>query len=180
MKINIITPCCRPQNLHTISKSINIPKENYRWIVVCDTEKMIDDDLIPENCEIYNFKHPESISGNGQRNFAIDLVEDGYVYFNDDDTTLHPDLWENVKDLDNDIISFQQLYKDGRLRLNGDDVSVFHIDSHNFLTHIDLIGDTRFILDKYEADGHFAGECYLKSKNHIHIPKPLSIYNVLR
>lgn len=29
MFLNIITPCTRPENLHKISESINIPKENY-------------------------------------------------------------------------------------------------------------------------------------------------------
>jgi hypothetical protein len=180
MKINIITPCTRPNNLHIISSFINIPKENYRWIIVCDSDEMIDSQLIPKNCEIYTHKNPKSISGNAQRNFALDLVYEGYVYFNDDDTIPHSDLWNSVKDLNNDIISFQQIHKDGRLRLNGDVISVYHIDSHNFLTDINLIGDTRFILNKYEADGLFANECYLKSKNHIHIPKPLSVYNSLR
>jgi len=42
MFLNIITPSCRPENLHKISKSINIPRENYRWIVVFDLEEIPD------------------------------------------------------------------------------------------------------------------------------------------
>ena len=36
MFLNIITPCSRPENLRIISESINIQKENYRWIFVYD------------------------------------------------------------------------------------------------------------------------------------------------
>ena len=50
--LNIITPCSRPENLHIISQSINIPKDNYRWIVIYDGISLPSADLIPENCEI--------------------------------------------------------------------------------------------------------------------------------
>jgi hypothetical protein len=179
MFINIITPCSRPQNLHKIADSINIPKENYRWIVVCDSESLPDKDLIPNNCEIYTHKNPNSISGNSQRNFALDLISKGYVYFNDDDTLVHQDLWENIKDLDNDFITFYQLTKQGNIRLLGE-VKYQRIDSNNFLLSREIIGNTRWVLNRYEADGLFAIECYQKSKNPMVIKKPLSIYNQLR
>ena len=85
MFINIITPCSRPENLKVISESINIPKQNYRWIVVFDGFTYEEED-IPNNCEAYSIKDSNSIYGNAQRNFGIDLVTEGYLYFNDDDT----------------------------------------------------------------------------------------------
>ena len=60
MFLNIITPCSRPEFLDAVSKSINIPKENYRWIVVFDSE------TIPENipeCEAYCIKDINSVCG---------------------------------------------------------------------------------------------------------------------
>jgi hypothetical protein len=80
----------------------------------------------------------------------------------------------------NDFISFSQLNKDGSLRLKGDNISVNNIDSHNFIIDYSIIGDTRFIITKYDTDGYFAHECYNKSKNNIWVNKPLSIYNLLR
>jgi len=179
MFLNIITPCSRPQNLKKIAESINIPRENYRWIVVFDSETLPDKSLIPENCEAYPHKNPFSKVGNAQRNFALDLIETGHVYFNDDDTLMHPELWDNIKDLDNDFISFYQELKNGTLRLRGR-VMLAHIDSHNYVTRYDLIGNTRWVLNRYDADGVFAIECHRKSKNHIIIHKVLSTYNMLR
>jgi hypothetical protein len=181
MFLNIITPCSRPENLHEISKSINIDRSDYRWIVVLDMDEMPNIDLIPLNCEIYLHKDPISVFGNAQRNFALDLVEDGHIYFNDDDTTIHPDLWDNIKDLRQGFISFSQNNQDGSLRLEGNNIKLHSIDSHNFVVHIKIVewSSSRFKITEYDADGYFAIECYNKPCSKIFIPKVLSIYNSL-
>lgn len=180
LKLNIITPCSRPQNLLKISESINIPKENYRWIVVFDSENPPNKDLIPDNCEIYCHINKLSSSGNAQRNYALDLIDDGYVYFNDDDTIIHPRLWENIKNLNEDFISFKQLDKFGRPKMNGTDIRVGGIDTHQYIVKKEIIGDGKWINHLYEADGHFAVDCYKKSKTKKWIDDYLSIYNLLR
>jgi hypothetical protein len=179
MFLNIITPCSRPENLKKIAESINIPRENYRWIVVFDSETLPDKSFIPENCEAYSHKNPASKVGNAQRNFALDLIETGHVYFNDDDTLMHPELWENIKNLDNDFITFFQQFKNGKLRLIGK-VRLAMIDSHNYIASRDLIDNSRWNLNRYDADGLFAIECHKKSKKHIVLEKVLSTYNSLR
>lgn len=178
MILNIITPCSRPENLHKISKSINIPKENYRWIVVFDLDELPNNELIPNNCEVYLHRDKKSTVGHAQRNFALDLIKEGYVYMNDDDTIIHPELWENIKDLTEDFISFYQENKFGGIRLKGE-VGIRKIDSHNFIVNNNIIENTRFIIDKYEADGYFAIECFNKSKTKITVHKVLSTYNLL-
>ena len=173
--VNIITPCSRPENLEEIARSINFPK--YRWIVVFDGP-------IPENrpvqAECYSVVNKNSISGNAQRNFALDLVEDGWIYFNDDDTVIHPDLWDAIKDLDADFASFKQVFPSGVLRLEGKSVTLNNIDSHNFIMDVSLLGNSRWNLQRYDADGLFAHECWLKSRNYKYIDKVLSVYNALR
>lgn len=173
--VNIITPCSRPENLEKIARSINFPK--YRWIVVFDGP-------IPENrpaqAECYSVINKNSISGNAQRNFALDLVEDGWIYFNDDDTVIHPDLWDAIKDLDADFASFKQVFPSGVLRLEGKSVTLNNIDSHNFIMDYSLLGKSRWNLQRYDADGLFAYECWLKSRNYKYIDKVLSVYNALR
>jgi hypothetical protein len=179
MFLNIITPCSRPQNLEIISNSINIPKDQYRWIVVFDLLEAPAN--IPDNCEWYAIKDGNSMSGNAQRNFALNLVTHGHIYFNDDDTIMHPDLWENIKDEDDeDFISFKQTNKDGSIRLEAVNISVGTIDSHNFVTSVECVGDTRWVLNRYDADGVFAYECYQKAKNKSYINKVLSVYNTLK
>jgi hypothetical protein len=176
MFINIITPCSRPQNLKVISESINIPKENYRWLVVFDGLEIPE---VPDNCEAYCVKDTNSVYGNAQRNFALDLVTKGHVYFNDDDTTIHPELWDEVKDKEADFISFKQSNKDGSIRLEGNEIIPNFIDSHNFIVSVKCIS-TRWELNRYDADGVFAVECYNNAKEKLYIPKVLSIYNSLK
>ena len=183
MFINIVTPCSRPENLLKIAQSINIPKENYKWIIVFDSE------FVPElpdfldltvNVEMYAHKNPASVVGHAQRNFALNLIKEGYVYFNDDDTLIHPELWNNIKDLSADFISFDQAFADGRLRLKCGRTEVGFIDSHNYIIDRNTIGDTKFEIEHYTADGIFADSCAKKTNNKIFIDKILSIYNQLR
>jgi hypothetical protein len=177
--LNIITPCSRPQNLYKISQSINIPKQNYRWIVVFDFDELPDESLIPNNCEAYLLRDTESLAGHNQRNFAIDLVKHGHIYSNDDDTLLHPNLWGSIKKLNNDFISFKQNNTSGNLRLEGNRIAVNHIDSHNFIFSKNICENIKFDKRIYDADGYFAEECYKFSKTPIYLPIVLSIYNSL-
>ena len=180
MFLNIITPCSRPENLHVINNTINIPKENYRWIIVFDMDELPNKELIPENCETYTYKETGSVVGHAQRNFALNLIKKGHIYFNDDDTSLHPELWDNIKNNNSDFISFIQSEKDGTIRLIGNLIEVSHIDSHNFIVSNNIVGSTKFIINKYDADGYFAKECYNKTSSRSYINKPLSVYNLLR
>jgi hypothetical protein len=185
MFINIITPCTRPENLKAISKSINIPKENYRWIVVFDSLWLPNDKLIPDNCECYAVTNYLSRFGNAQRNYAIDLVKEGYLYFNDDDTVVHKKLWENVKDLNDDFIVFQQT-KNNKIRNDAKRVQVYEVDSHNFLVNMKTVGKTRWKLNDPDtdgldiADGLFAVEVFENAETIRRIFKPLAEYNTLR
>ncbi len=178
MFLNIITPCSRPQNLEIISKSINIPEDQYRWIVVFDLLEPPKN--IPDNCESYAIKDVNSTSGNAQRNFALDLITRGHIYFNDDDTIIQSNLWEEIKDLKDDFISFKQANKNTSIRLEGDNISVGNIDSHNFIVSTECVGNTRWVLNRYDADGVFANECYKKANTTLYIPKTLSVYNSLK
>jgi hypothetical protein len=185
MFLNIITPCSRPENLHKIAKTINIPTDRYRWLVVFDMDLLPDIKMIPENCETYLYRNPKSTVGHAQRNYAIELITNGHIYMNDDDTTIHPELWDNIKNTDADFISFSQSSKNNSIRLIGDSIQVGKIDSHNFIVSRKLVGNSRWIINKYDADGYFAQETYNKvvynsEFKKLYIPKVLSVYNNLR
>ena len=180
MYLNVITPCSRVENLPKIAESLQaIPTSKLRWIVVFDSPKL--PDKCPPEAECYAYWKRGSIAGNAQRNYALDKISKGHVYLLDDDTLLHPSLWKNIKDLDNhDFISFRQVEKGGALRLRGDRIEVNYIDTGNFIFSHSLPKSTRFIEDKYDADGYFAKELIQKAHSPIYIPEDLSIYNALR
>ena len=183
MFLNIITPCSRPENLHKIAESINIPTSNYKWIVVHDADKLPNINL-PDNATHIAQKVEHSVAGHGQRNIGFEQIDYGrnnWIYFNDDDTTIHPNLWDSICELDqHDFLHFYQDDKDHNIRLCNDDVEVCRIDSHNFLFKTELLGSSRFIIGDYCADGHFATEIYQKAQNPLYIQKVLSTYNSLR
>lgn len=179
MFLNIITPCSRPQNLAIISESINIPRDRYRWIVVFDLDEIPKD--IPPNCEAYAIKDAKSCCGNAQRNLALGLVKDGYIYFNDDDTIIHPKMWDKVKNISADIISFSQEFCDGAFARTGQNLYPNGIDTHQFIVSAELVGDTRWNLPSYDADGKFIQACAAKKTcRHVVLPEILSVYNYLR
>lgn len=179
--LNIITPCSRIYNLWHIEQSINIPKSKYRWIIVFDKD-IIPKVYLPKYAEVYAYHHPDSIVGNSQRNYALNHITHGHIYFNDDDTMIHPDLWVHIEDKlhSHDFISFDQSHKEGTLRLKGNNIKVNHIDSHNFIVSHDICQNSQFHINKYNADGFFATECFQKAKRPLYIPKVLSVYNQLR
>lgn len=181
MFLNIITPCSRPENLKAIEKSINIPKKNYRWIVVFDRDEIPTDIYLPKNAEYYCYRQWNSCVGHAQRNYALQLVEKGHVYFNDDDTVIHNELWKNIEYCDEmDFISFQQANKDGSLRIEGNHISIGCIDSHNFIVISKIARKNTFQVNLYYGDGCFAIDCYEESRKIMYIPKVLSVYNSLR
>jgi len=184
--INIITPCRRITNLEKLSKSINIPWRVYRWLVIVDANKPAILPTFPKNAEVYYFKD-DSVCGHGQRNYALKLLKelrtpphmDPYVYFLDDDTTLHPDLYTEIKDLTNDFIHFNQVNKNGSHRIGGT-VKVNHIDTGSVVAKLSLVQNFSWKTDLYNADGYFHEAVFAKAQNPIYINKPLSIYNNLR
>jgi hypothetical protein len=182
MFLNIVTPCSRPENLHTISKSINIPADLYKWWVVFDAHDLPDRTLIPNNCE--PLLHAGGKAGHAQRNYALDRIHAGHVYMNDDDTVMHAQLWQHIQHLHHDFISFKQNDVHGKLRLMGDKLKLGGMDSHNFIVSRDLIGNTRWG-HAYTADGRFVCDMHGKMQANAaftacYIPEVLSVYNALR
>jgi len=182
MFLNIITPCSRPDNLSKIADSINIPSKNYRWIIIVDTSKIHTKiSKISKNTDIFYTTNKNSVYGNAQRNYGLSKVEYGHVYFNDDDTIIHPKLWENIYDLEKyDFIWFKQLWKDGTVRLLSKQIKLDYIDSHNFLVSYEICKNLEWKLPIRYADGIFAEQCYKQSMHTVFIDKFLSVYNSLQ
>ncbi len=179
MKLTIITPCSRPENLQKIKESINV---KCTWIICYDSDKEIknfDDDWI---IEIFT---KGGIAGKKQVNHALDYVDkDSWVYVLDDDNLLHHkfniDLFSRLSFYYNGFIFSQEL-PDGSIRIpSKDNIKVCHVDQAQYLLHMSLIGEKRFI-QQYEADGIFIEQIYNEHADKILVTSEvLCYYNKLR
>lgn len=188
-KITIITPSIRPENLLKIKETIKFDYV-YKWIIVYDQNKIAetpflfkdDDKIIELMC--YSEK---SISGNAQRNYALDRLADDetYIYFLDDDTGLTNDIYKLF-----DILESEKVYTFGQKRdgnifpyinvLKGDIPEPYLIDTAQMLISSKLINILRWIEDRYNSDGYFIRNCIKYNKDAwIFVDEVLAGYNSL-
>jgi hypothetical protein len=160
-----------------ISKTI---PSGCRWIVVFDMNEFPFARL-PKNAEYHCLL--DHAFGYPQSNCALDLVYKGMVYFLDDDTLIHPDLYDTISGLDNDFIHFNQIRPKKEVGhpkyMIGKKVKPGWIDKGGFVVNREVIGDIRFRTDIYGADGYFAEECYNKATKPVFIDKVLAYHNKL-
>ncbi len=205
IKLNIITPCSRPENLYKLEKSIFERKDLFLidWFVCFDYSVNIDDKYIENLKKVKNrptfinwLRDTKSIAGNSQRNNCLDEIMNdlnkykGYCLFLDDDNIIHPDFWcEFVRDLEKHVLTSkayvyaQDRRSDLGIILNPKEIGVgfCKTDSSQYVVHTDLIGETRWIKDKYESDGIFIEEIYNKHKDKFYLSdKVVSYRNALR
>jgi len=187
-KITIITPCIRPENLLKIQESIDFDYVD-NWYIIYDGTKISElPNLLEKHDKIKEYIYVgEGISGNPQRNYALDLIEtqDTYLYFLDDDNIIHRDFYSLLDKLEpGRIYTFDQsrpnnVYPYKEL-LTGDNIEIYNIDTAMFLIDFNLCKNIRWEIDKYNADGYYIKECYEKNKdNWIYVNKIMSYYNKL-
>ncbi len=186
----IVTPCARPSNLRAIRNSLS-PAHEWVWVIVYSTKpdafQFTDDPRIHEVwCGLKGDNDNEkSTYGNMERNFALSLLSsfpDAYVYFLDDDNLVHPSFWSIVYPVlqrnTADFITFDQQRTPTEL-FYGPVGKVYHIDTAMFVARRSLVGDARWRLWRYEADGLFAQDMQKKSQRHVYIPHTCAYYNAL-
>lgn len=200
MLLNIITPMTRTENRVAIHDSI-FQQENpgfiIKWYVIVDNteeDSLCKEGLLPPHplqsmCHklIFFPSNGMGISGNIQRNRALECITSGYVYFLDDDNILHPDYLITMYDLINKNIGktiiTDQITKDGSYRLTAgpDKTKVCYIDTAQYTIPRIMIGDNRWSPFDYCADGNFIQEIYNRNQDKfVFINKPLCYYNYLR
>lgn len=179
-KITIVTPCYRQKNIPRMFDSILFDRID-KWIIVYDTSKDRKyDKLYPSNPKIVEVTNNLGISGNPQRNYGMSLVDDGFIYFLDDDNIIHPAFWNITRSLNTKYFyTFDQL-RDGNT-FYGNTIEVGKIDTAMFIATKEQIGNIKWIEDKYDADGYFISEILKNNKNsHKYINEIGSYYNYLR
>lgn len=179
-KLTIITPSYRLDNLLRLKNSIDFDYVD-QWIIVYDGSKINENpnlfqtDINKEKIEEYLFKG-NGISGNPQRNYALDQIKNTntFIYYLDDDNIIHPSLYKLLNVIDkNKIYTFNQ--ENG---IKGNNINVNCIDTAMFLIDFNLCKNIRWSPNYYNADGFYIKECYENNKeNHIFVDNELCYYN---
>ncbi len=202
MKKNLylITPCSRINNLSKIKKSIDFKKIK-KWIIVYDVNAIKKQKkLFTKSKSINEFflKDETSVSGNAQRNFALDYLnkkkdKNFYIYFLDDDNILHKNFYKIIEKLNNYnskmIYTFDQLRKQ-KIFINnsfqyvkilkGNIIKTGYIDIAMFLPNFSLINKIRWLKRKYTADGDYIVKCMKRNKQkHKYLPMVGCHYNYM-
>lgn len=190
MKVTFITPLTRPYNIKLMYISIieSITKDiEWKWIVVEDGDSLLNNDICLYTKYISYPSKDKGLSGNPQRNIAIDHIDwDSYVYFLDDDNIVYPSLFNRATKIlenSNKALIFSQAFGNGIPRLvpQPDRIVPCHIDTAQFLIPRDLIGDLKWENFNYCADGAFFGTLYNQHKERFIITKEiLCYYNYIR
>jgi hypothetical protein len=186
-KLNIITPCTRPQNLLKIHESIfeNVPSDlDVTWWVVPDFSKPFEIELPGTKFHTF-YTYGKGVVGHDQRNYALTYFPlEGHVKFLDDDNILHPNYYEEVAPYigTDKIIIVDQYLRDNTKRLEARPENVFpnHIDCDQYTFPITSVEYTTVPL-VYNGDGIFITMLYAKCKDRfVYINQPASYYNFLR
>ena len=158
------------------------------WIIVYDGKKIKENPHMFSSEKIKEYVYSgDGCSGNPQRNFALDHVQnpDTYIYFLDDDNLVHPDLYTIINTLeDNKIYTFNQDRPEDIFpftnNLKGNKIKLQTIDSAMFLVDFKLCKNIRWNTYKYFSDGIYITEIYSQHKNKwVYIDQTLSYYNKL-
>lgn len=176
LKITLITPSIRPENLLKLINSINFDYIK-NWIIVYDSSKIKENPLLfKDNNKVIELMHEDnnSRSGNAQRNYALDFIEknneESYIYFLDDDLILSDKIYKLFDNLESEMVYTFGQERDSSIFpyfniLKGDIPEVYLIDTAQILISSNLINKNRWDLSKYNADGFFIRNCIKENKN---------------
>ena len=154
---NIVTACSRPENLNKIKQSLEPFTDKITWYIVYDSTKR--EVEIPEKHQMFVDAIAEmsyfdwikqlsvegGVTGSAQRNSALDIITDGYVYFLDDDNLLHQNLIPTIESMvelkaDNLGYVFSQQLENSVRKIRWESIKQTHIDTAQFMLHRTLIG----------------------------------------
>jgi hypothetical protein len=176
MKLHIVTPCSRVNNLIKVFKTITFPCE---WWIVFDADDNEFNNYFTKynldflKCDwIHLHNQKSNFWGNTQRNIALDKISDGYVFFLDDDNIMHKNFYnisKNIIDKNSKIqcVMYSQILENNSIRVvNGSTVRVCSIDQGQYLIDRKLVNETRFE-QKQTADGIFIQEIFRKNNKNM-------------
>ena len=152
-----------------------------KWIIVYDTSRdRTYTSLYDGHPQIVEVEHDVvGSAGHPQRSYGMTLVDEGFIYFLDDDNIIHPNFWSIVDRLNSKYFyTFDQQRGDYILR--GHTMKVGRIDTAMFIVHKQHIKDITWITSRYDADGVFISDIAHQNYGaHIYLNKVGCYYNFI-
>lgn len=198
MHLHIITRCTRPHNLNEIKESVySSTLFQVTWWVIFDTRvvKDVDADFLADLTSHQGvplfLKGEDGDYGHSLLSTVLDKIDDGFVYFLDDDNVIHKDFYEKLykviqENPDKKGFVFSQQV-DGKdftglqvREAKPENTKLQHIDMAQFVLRRDLIGKYRLRYKEYKADRYFIEDIFNKNKSDFFfMPDVLCYYNYL-
>ena len=136
-----------------------------KWYIIYDTSKGRHYKFkYKKNPKIIELRYDkEEVCGHPQINYAISLIEDGFVYIMDDDNIVHEEFWKLLPSLNSDFVYTwdQNRIKEGRI-LKGGVIKPNAIDTTQFIVPRKLIGNIRWEEQTRGGDFKFINEIHKK------------------
>jgi hypothetical protein len=181
--LTLITPCCRQHLLSDVEKSIQFDKIN-KWIIVYDTTNTTYEKIYTQNEKVIETEATGGGGwGNAQKNKGLSLVEDGYVFFLDDDNIMHPNFWKMYESIDDKYFYTFNAMRSVKQNviMYGNKVVPNFIDAAMYLVHKKHFRDIRLREEKFSADGWFIFDVYNENPGlHKYINDVCCHYNYLQ
>ena len=173
-KITFITALIRPANIPLLYQSIASSDLPWNWIIVVDGKAVSSLALVPPAPALVLYRQIPTLSyGFLEKNEALDIIEDDpWIYFLDDDTSLHPNFIPLFRDTLNQRpdargMVFAQQLPDGSVRTTnpGEAHYTGKIDMCQFVVRRSAIAYHRFFAT-FGSDGEFFTRVYRENAPH--------------
>lgn len=191
MELHIITPVTRIGNVFEIHQNLvnSFKKLDVKWYCIFDSFVSFFANPFVEkvgsvSVALWRQSKIQCPWGYACRNQVLDILENGWIYFLDDDNLIHPAFEETFincleKFPDSRWFIFRQIRPDGRIYLyETDRPRVNYVDMGQCVVERSVIGNIRMD-NRRDADGKFY-EQLLKNVSPIAIPIAATYYNALR
>lgn len=187
-KLTVVTPVSRPENLSRLKENLSILKPYFKvsWCCVVDSTKATRQQIAVRPDILTDARSDDS--GSTQRNVALSLIRDGWIYFLDDDNLIHPDFPRIASEtiLANPAkkcFVFAQAWWDDTHRLSAGPIKRGKVDTASFLVHRSAIGDAKWSLEPVPAsvDFNFISQIWDRTpEQFLFVDDVCSYYNRLR
>lgn len=209
--LNVITAGSRIENLYKIEHNLKTRIKDFetRWYVIFDRQRMYCN--VPTDLDFY---HVEVVDGNTpdcsgaiQKNKALDIIEEGWIYALDDDNKIHPEFNKALREAmfffpKAEGFVFTQITHQGKRRILAQvpmkqNVVVLWeknqmkiqntypemgpIDAGQYIVNASMVKkyNARYKPFVYDSDRYFFNSLYNKP-GIIYIDRPVVYYNALR